>query len=201
MDNENLNPVPANQNDDWLDDILGKQNIPKELGPDELAVKAAGLKHPDEMDLDRIVQETLAEHWPEETPATTDTPAVSNESSDEDSTRQFAVVEETTPSEQPTAAEEEAPVTPVADPGLESQQDIMPSYHQYEDIISELTEQNQQEEDTPRGVLFFMQNSGCGKCLVIHTILWINVWIKPYIVVNVPKNSEIRLLTFCVQML
>ena len=60
MDNQK-NPQNPGQNDDWLDEILGKQNVPKELGPDELAVSAAGLTHPDELDLDRIVQETLAE--------------------------------------------------------------------------------------------------------------------------------------------
>lgn len=60
MDNQKK-PQNPGQNDDWLDEILGKQNVPKELGPDELAVAAAGLTHPDELDLDRIVQETLAE--------------------------------------------------------------------------------------------------------------------------------------------
>lgn len=69
MDNQK-NPQNPDQNEDWLDEVLGKQNVPKELGPDELAVAAAGLTHPDELDLDRIVQETLAESAKEDPEAT-----------------------------------------------------------------------------------------------------------------------------------
>jgi len=62
MDNQRKDSqTPENEN--WLDDILGKHNVPKELGPDELAVAAAGLTHPDDMELEKIVQETLAEEW------------------------------------------------------------------------------------------------------------------------------------------
>lgn len=64
MDNQKNTQNPG-QNEDWLDSILGTQNVPKELGPDELAVSAAGLTHPDELDLERIVQETIAENWDE----------------------------------------------------------------------------------------------------------------------------------------
>lgn len=60
---ENKNPKT---NDDWLDEILGKRNVPRELRADELAVAADGLAHPEEMDLERIVQETMAENWGEE---------------------------------------------------------------------------------------------------------------------------------------
>ena len=48
---------------DWLDEILGTTNTPKELGPDEIAVAAAGLTHPDDAELEKIIQETLAEDW------------------------------------------------------------------------------------------------------------------------------------------
>ena len=48
---------------DWLDEILGTKNTPKELGPDEIAVAAAGLTHPDDAELEKIIQETLAEDW------------------------------------------------------------------------------------------------------------------------------------------
>lgn len=65
MNNQNNNPNP-NQNEDWLDQILGRQNVPRELGPDELAVSGHRLTHPDEMDLERIVQETIAEAWEDE---------------------------------------------------------------------------------------------------------------------------------------
>ena len=68
MDNQNRTGNP-NQNEDWLDQILGRQNVAKELGPDELAVQAVGLTNPNGSDFERIVQETIAETWEEETPA------------------------------------------------------------------------------------------------------------------------------------
>ena len=37
MDNQN-----NTSGSDWLDEILGTTNTPKELGPDEIAVAAAG---------------------------------------------------------------------------------------------------------------------------------------------------------------
>ena len=68
MDNNKKDP--AGMVDGWLNDILDKLDIdttvPKELGPDEQAVASAGLTHPDDMELERIVQETLAENWGEE---------------------------------------------------------------------------------------------------------------------------------------
>lgn len=51
------------QNDNWLDDILGQQQEKEEIRLDEQAVSSAGLTHPDELDLERIVQETIAENW------------------------------------------------------------------------------------------------------------------------------------------
>ncbi len=55
----------------WMDEILKKLDIPEinPLGADEQAVASAGLTHPNDMELERIVQETLAEHWDEEEPA------------------------------------------------------------------------------------------------------------------------------------
>lgn len=61
MDNQN-----NNTGSDWLDEILGTKSTPKELGPDELAVAAAGLTHPDDAELERIIQETMAENWGDE---------------------------------------------------------------------------------------------------------------------------------------
>lgn len=77
MDNNRKDP--ASLVNDWLDDILKKIDIPEdapksadpELGPDEKAIAQAGLTHPDDMELERIVQETLAENWgsePEQKP-------------------------------------------------------------------------------------------------------------------------------------
>ena len=65
---------PAGMVDDWLNEILDRLNIDTtdsktenaELGPDEQAVSSAGLTHPDDIELERIVQETLAENWGEE---------------------------------------------------------------------------------------------------------------------------------------
>lgn len=68
MDYQNKANNPGQQ-EDWLDQILGKQNVPRELGPDELAVSGHRLTHPDELDLERIVQETIAETVEEAKPA------------------------------------------------------------------------------------------------------------------------------------
>lgn len=51
------------QNENWLDDILGQRQDNEEIKPDEQAVASAGLVHPDELELERIVQETIAENW------------------------------------------------------------------------------------------------------------------------------------------
>ncbi len=56
MDNER-NDLPGNDN--WLDALLGTSETAKELGPDELAVQAAGLTHPDDLELEKI----LSEDW------------------------------------------------------------------------------------------------------------------------------------------
>ena len=75
MDNNKKDP--ASMVDGWLNEILERldiQDVPEEeeLGPDEHAVASAGLTHPDDMELERIVQETIAANWgdefPDETP-------------------------------------------------------------------------------------------------------------------------------------
>ena len=55
MENER-NELP--QNEDWLEGVLPTPEQSAELGPDEDAVSAVGLIHPDDMELERI----LAEH-------------------------------------------------------------------------------------------------------------------------------------------
>ena len=52
-----------NLNDNWLDDILGQPEKAEEITADEHAVASAGLTHPDDLELERIVQETIAENW------------------------------------------------------------------------------------------------------------------------------------------
>ena len=54
---EQTSPVPENGN--WLDEILGTSDSVRELGPDELAIQAAGLTHPKDAQLEQI----LAEDW------------------------------------------------------------------------------------------------------------------------------------------
>ena len=70
MDNET-----KNTGSDWLDEILGTNNTPKELGPDEVAIAAAGLTHPDDAELEKIIQETMAENWGDEPAAESPAPA------------------------------------------------------------------------------------------------------------------------------
>ncbi len=57
MDNKQNNNLPENSN--WLDEILGTTDTAKELGPDELAIHAAGLTHPNDLELEKI----LSEDW------------------------------------------------------------------------------------------------------------------------------------------
>ena len=61
MDKKNKHTEP-----DWLDQVLGTRRTPKELGPDEMAVAAAGLTHPDDAELEKIIQETMSENWGDE---------------------------------------------------------------------------------------------------------------------------------------
>ena len=52
-------PSVLPEGDDWLDALLGSAAIAAEIGPDEQAVSAAGLTHPDDLELEKI----LAENW------------------------------------------------------------------------------------------------------------------------------------------
>lgn len=66
MDNHNKKD-PGGLVNGWLDEILKKVDIPgdppktanEEIGPDEHAIAKAGLTHPDDMELQQIVQETM----------------------------------------------------------------------------------------------------------------------------------------------
>jgi len=58
MDNERKD-TPFPENDNWLDDILGASPETKEIGPDEQAIYAAGLTHPNDVEIENI----LAENW------------------------------------------------------------------------------------------------------------------------------------------
>lgn len=65
MDNKQVNPNPDDQ---WLDEILGISQMPQELGADELAVQAAGLTHPDDLELEQILSENWDSVAPDEEP-------------------------------------------------------------------------------------------------------------------------------------
>lgn len=86
----------------WLDELLGTQQKPAELGVDEHAADAAGLTKPEDLELEQIVSETLAENWSEE-------PENKPEPIEEvDKTQQFVPVEEPKQEEE-TAEPEETP--------------------------------------------------------------------------------------------
>lgn len=108
MDNQNNN----SGRDAWLEEFLRKkEEEAAEIGPDESAVRSAGLTHPDELDLERIVQETLAENWGEE-------PAQETPQDDNSSTRFFSPQQEET--EVTPAAEKEPEHEQPAEPEKES---------------------------------------------------------------------------------
>lgn len=63
---------------DWLDEVLNQQHTAREISMDEASLRAAGLTHPDEAELERIVQQSIAENWGdsfEEKPADSDEPS------------------------------------------------------------------------------------------------------------------------------
>ncbi len=58
MDNQNRNNTP--QDDSWFNELLSKPVTGEEIGPDEHAVSSAGLTHPADAEVDRIINETKA---------------------------------------------------------------------------------------------------------------------------------------------
>ena len=65
MENNN-HAQNSGASNDFLDDILGAHNVPKELGANEIAEAATNLTQQEDADLERIVQETMAENWGDE---------------------------------------------------------------------------------------------------------------------------------------
>ena len=64
---ENNNQIPDQpQGEEWLDEVLGSQELPAEIGPDEQAMRDAGLTHPDDLELEKIMAEVLQEDLPDE---------------------------------------------------------------------------------------------------------------------------------------
>lgn len=75
MDNENRSGQSGN--DSWVDDILSYPETGEEIGPDEQAIQSANLSHPEDAELDQIMQEALSGAWdtPPEDPQPADTPS------------------------------------------------------------------------------------------------------------------------------
>ena len=99
MDERKNSHLPEEEN--WLDEILGEADEISPIGPDEAAISGAGLTRPEDAELEKIIQETLAEA--EEAAPTQAQPA----SDDPGATRKF------TPPEVPGTdgvTEEQAPV-------------------------------------------------------------------------------------------
>ncbi len=104
MDNNKKDP--GSLVDEWLDDILKKMDLPEEssnaagpeLAPDEQAIAEAGLTHPDDLELERIVQETMAEDWGVQPDTATEEPS--------DATRYFKTQRTEVPSQPEETARE-----------------------------------------------------------------------------------------------
>ena len=60
---DNKRKTPSELVDGWLDEILEKHNIYNETNPDKQAVSSPNLTHPDDTELERIVQDAIAEDW------------------------------------------------------------------------------------------------------------------------------------------
>ena len=104
MDNNKKDP--ASMVDGWLNEILERLDIQDtpaedEIGPDESAVASAGLTHPDDMELERIVQETIAANWGDEFPQ-----EKSFVQAEENSTRFFRAPQTDVPAQEENTAEE-----------------------------------------------------------------------------------------------
>lgn len=95
--------------ENWLDDILGKQDAPKELSADELAAYSAGLTHPDDLELERIVQETLANDFG-------DTPAAASVAEESAESTRFFTPQQATAEVAPEVPEEVVMQKQDADP-------------------------------------------------------------------------------------
>lgn len=64
MDENKLQQIPSK--DDLLEDILAAPKLDQEIGVDEHAIAMAGLTHPSDLELERIMQEVLSEVRAEE---------------------------------------------------------------------------------------------------------------------------------------
>ncbi|MBO5868029.1 MAG: endolytic transglycosylase MltG [Oscillospiraceae bacterium] len=96
--------------DNWIDDILGQPQEPDET-PAEDSVDEVGLPHADDLDLERIVQETIAANWGDETAAEPEIPPV-EENNGPDATQFFTPPAEPEATAEPAAPAVEVPAEP-----------------------------------------------------------------------------------------
>jgi len=104
MDNNKKDP--SAMVDQWLKEIMEKLDLPQQphtttgdLEADEHAIASAGLIHPDDLEVEQIVQETLAENWGEPEPEKVS-----------DDTQFFAPPSQTEPAQVPPEPVAEEPV-------------------------------------------------------------------------------------------
>lgn len=64
-DNLGLPEEPFDENE-WFDSLLSKPVLGEEIGPDEQAISSAGLTHPSDAEVERIITETLSQDWGQE---------------------------------------------------------------------------------------------------------------------------------------
>ena len=100
-------------NKNWLDELFQQTPEGKGIAPDEEAIQAAGLIHPDDAEVERIIQETLAEEAAEELPVN-------------DSTRPFTAAPTEASEEEEAAAEEEESEEDAEEDAEEDEEDTQP---------------------------------------------------------------------------
>lgn len=55
----------SKEQENWLDEILGQTQDPEKIAADDTAADAVGLSRPDDLELEKIVQEAIAANWGE----------------------------------------------------------------------------------------------------------------------------------------
>lgn len=148
MDRQNNTP----ENQDWVDEILGAVESAAEIGPDERAISSAGLTHPDDLQLERI----LNENW-DEVPTLEEAERTYGKTMNPDINRMFEEEWEDTPSQpEPRTAEtmlvpkpdlEQEPVLETEDPESYTRQFAPADDLQTE--LERLTEQEPEREVEP----------------------------------------------------
>lgn len=121
MENNQNNPTTP-KDDNWLDEALGTTDTPKELGPDELAVQAAGLTHPDDLELEQI----LSEDWDSVPDLVTPSADGTEQPTDSSDYQEPPAEEPTAPADPVPSAEDETDKTQFFTPPAVTETDTQP---------------------------------------------------------------------------